>query len=146
MSETYVFDAEPLIAYCYDEPGADRVESLLTAIYDGDVTGLLSEVTATEITYKIAWLEADDRPTDADLDTGRTQLKDIVDGGCRLESTTDTWETAARVKAGGGISLGDAFAVALADATDATLVVGADDDFDELPISIRIERIRERSA
>ncbi|WP_256685836.1 PIN domain-containing protein [Halococcus qingdaonensis] len=146
MSETYVFDAEPVIAYCYDEPGADRVESLLTAIYDGDATGLLSEVTATEITYKIAWLEADDRPTDADLDIGRTQIKDIVDGGCRLESTTDSWEVAARVKASGGIALGDAFAVALAEATDALLVAGADDDFDELPFPVRIERIRERSA
>lgn len=146
MSETYVFDAEPLIAYCYDEPGADRVESLLTAVYDGDATGLMSEVTATEVTYKIAWLETDGRPTADDLATGRTQVRDIVDGGCKLRPTTESWETAARVKAGGGIALGDAFAVALADAADATLVVGADDDFADLPVSIRIERIRDEPA
>jgi predicted nucleic acid-binding protein len=143
MSDSYVFDAEPLIAHFYDEPGAARVESLLTGVYDGDITGLLSEVTATEIAYKIAWLEADGRPTDADLDTGRTQVRDIVDGGLRLESTTESWETAAQVKAGGGIALGDAFAVALADAADTTLVIGADEDFDDLPLSIRIERIRD---
>lgn len=146
MSESYVFDAEPLITHFYDEPGAARVESLLTDVYDGDSTGFLSEVTATEITYKIAWLEADDRPTDADLDIGRAQVRDVVDGGLRLEPTTDSWGTAARVKAGGGISLGDAFAVALAVESDATLVIGANDDFDDLPLSIHTERIREESA
>jgi hypothetical protein len=103
----------------------------------------MSEVTATEVTYKIAWLEADGRPTADGLAIGRTQVQDIVDGGCELRATTESWETAARVKAGGGIALGDAFAVALADTADATLVVGADDDFADLPISVRIDRIRD---
>ena len=72
MSESYVFDAEPLITHFYDEPGAERVESLLTDVYDGDVTGLLSEVTATEITYKIAWLKrATGRPTPTSTLDGR---------------------------------------------------------------------------
>lgn len=146
MSESYVFDAEPLIAHFYDEPGAERVESLLTGVYDGDSTGFLSEVTATEIAYKIAWLEAGDQPTDADLDTGRAQVQDVVDGGLRLEPTTESWETAARVKTGGGIALGDAFAVALAATNGATPVAGADDDFDDLPVSVEIERIREESV
>lgn len=90
MSDSHVFDAEPLIAHFYDEPGAARVESLLTGVYDGDSTGFLSEVTATEIVYKIAWLEAGDRPTDAELDIGRAQVRDVVDGGLRLEPTIES--------------------------------------------------------
>lgn len=50
------------------------------------------------------------------------------------------------MKASGGISLGEAFAVALAAANGATLVIGADEDFDDLPLSVEIERVREESV
>jgi predicted nucleic acid-binding protein len=46
------------------------------------------------------------------------------------------------VKADGSISLADAYAVALAHERDATLVAGADDDFDELPIEVDLDRFR----
>jgi PIN domain nuclease of toxin-antitoxin system len=141
MSSDYVLDAEPLVAYLYDEPGADRVESILTAVYD-DATAAMSEVTATELVYKTAWLQADGRPDDRHLQTGRRRVRDFRDQGVRLVPPTDSWPTAATVKADGGIALGDAFAVALAHAEDATLVVGADDDFADLPVPVELERVR----
>jgi hypothetical protein len=49
-------------------------------------------------------------------------------------------------KADGSVSLADAYAVALAHERDAVLVVGADDDVDELPIEIDLRRGRNRSV
>ncbi|MDG5759928.1 hypothetical protein QA600_11315 [Natronococcus sp. A-GB1] len=66
------------------------------------------------------------------------------DGGLRLESAD--WRVAAEVKADGHISLADAHAVALAAETDATLVVGADDDFDELPVGVDVTRFRDEGV
>jgi len=146
MSSTFVFDAEPLVAYLHDEPGADRVQDVLERVYDGTLDAEMSEVTATEVAYKTAWLHADERPTGDDLNLGRRQVRNFADGGVELVSPTDSWETAAKIKAGGGISLGDAFAVALAAETDGTLLVGADDDFDDLDVSVNIERIRTTAA
>lgn len=146
MGSQFVFDAEPLVAYLHDEPGSDRVEELLVQVYDATLNAEMCEVTATEIAYKTAWLHADDRPTSQDLEFGRRQVRNFVDGGVDLVSTTDLWETAATIKSNGGIALGDAFAVALAAETDATLLVGADDDFDDLDASVEIERIRDTPA
>lgn len=146
MSGPFVFDAEPLIAYLYDEPGSDRVEDVLATVYDDDVNAMMSEVTATEITYKTAWIHAENRPTDDDLELGRRQLRNFVDGGVELVPPTESWEIAARVKADGGIALGDAFAVGLAADRDATLLVGADDDFEEIGVSVNVERIRTNPA
>lgn len=142
MTEPFIFDAEPLIAYLYDEPGSDRVENILADVYDDDADAAMSEVTATEIAYKTAWLRAEDRPTDDDLELGRRQVRNFVDGGVELVPPTESWETAATVKMHDGIALGDAFAVALATERDATLLVGADDDFEEVGVSVEIERIR----
>jgi predicted nucleic acid-binding protein len=50
------------------------------------------------------------------------------------------------VKADGGISLTDAYAVALAHERGATLVTGVDDDFDALPIDVEVERFRDHGV
>lgn len=146
MSSDYVFDTEPLIAHLFDEPGEARVEEILSNVYDGEVTATMSEVTATEIAYKTACLLADDRPDDGHLAASRRQLQNFLDQGIELRPPTDSWETAAQVKADGGVSLGDAFAVALAVHEEATLIVGADGDFDELPVAVEVERVREEPA
>ncbi|WP_135853359.1 PIN domain-containing protein [Halorussus salinus] len=146
MSGPFVFDAEPLIAYLYDEPGSGRVEDVLGDVYDEDAEAVLSEVTATEIAYKTAWIHAEDRPTDSDLELGRRQVRNFVDGGVELVAPTESWETAAAVKMHGGVALGDAFAVALAAEREATLLVGADDDFEDVGVAVKIERIRTEPA
>lgn len=142
LSVDYVFDAEPLIAIPYDEHGADRARDLVTEVYEETATGAISEVTATELVYKIGWIEADDRPGADELSIGRTDVQDYADSGIQIVPTTAYWDTAAGIKASGSISLGDAFAVALAVTADATLVVGADDDFEDLPVDVAIERFR----
>ena len=139
----YVFDTEPLLGYLYDEPGADAVADRLRAVQDDMATGLLSHATAVEVIYKIARLETGRpnlaAPGDAELAVGTHDLRVFRGFGLTIE--TPSWDGVARVKASGGISLGDAYAVALADETDGTLVVGSAPEFDDLPVDIEIDRI-----
>ena len=140
---TYVFDTEPLIAYLYDEPGADAVTDRLRSVYADDSTGFISHATAVEIMYKVARLERGTPdhvpPSEDDLDVGKHDLRIFQGFGLGIE--TPSWAGVASIKASGGISLGDSYAVALAKERDGTLVVGADPEFDDLPVDVPIERV-----
>ena len=140
----YIFDAEPLLGYLYDEPGADAVADRLRAVQDDVATGLLSHATAVEVIYKVARLETGRpnvaEPGEAELDVGKHDLRVFRGFGLTIE--TPSCERVARVKASGGISLGEADAVAWADETGGTLVVGSDPEFDDLPVDIGIDRIQ----
>lgn len=132
LSGPVVFDAEPLIAYFADEPGSDVVETYLEAIERG-VDGYCSAVTLAEIHYVVAAIASEQR---AD-----TVVDVLAESGVRRVDTADTWRRAAGFKARYSPSLGDAFALATAAEEDATLVVGADDDFDAID-GVEVERIR----
>lgn len=144
----YVFDTEPLIAYLYDEPGASAVTERLRAIDRDDASGAVSHATATELVYKIARLEtgAPNRtePGEAEYEVGERDLRVLRDYGLAVE--TPAWSTVAQIKGAGGISLGDAYAAALAHEENATLVVGADPEFDALPVEVDLHRIRKASG
>ena len=57
MSYRYVLDTEPLLAYYYGEPGGETVRDLLMDVYMGEESVAVSEITATELMYKIARFE-----------------------------------------------------------------------------------------
>ncbi|QSG15999.1 PIN domain-containing protein [Halapricum desulfuricans] len=144
----YVFDTEPLIAYFYDEPGASDVTERLTAIDNDEATGALSHATATELVYKIARLETGDpnhvSPGDDEFDVGEHDLRILRGYGITIE--TPPWHAVARIKGAGGISLGDSYAAALALASDATLVIGGDPEFGDLPVDVSLHSIRDGSV
>lgn len=141
MTERYVFDTEAIIAYLYNEPGKDIIAEYLMDVRNGAADGLLAEANAAEVFYLIARFEGvDDKPTTDSLRTADRDVRSLERWGLQLESAD--WRVAAEVKADGQISLADAHAVALASEADATLVAGADDDFDELPIDIDMTRFR----
>jgi predicted nucleic acid-binding protein len=141
----YVFDTEPLIAYFYDEPGASDVTERVEAIEDDEATGAIAHATATELVYKIARLETGDpnrvSPSDEEFDVGERDLRILRGYGVDVE--TPSWSTVARIKGAGGISLGDSYAVAVALEADATLVVGADPEFESLAADVDLHRIRD---
>lgn len=142
MSKQYVFDTEAIIAYLYDEPGRSVVEEYLGDVRDGAVEGLLAETNAGEILYLIARFEGiDDKPTTDSLRTADRDLRALERWGIQI--TRADWRLAAEVKADGHISFADAHGVALAHETDATLIAGADDDFETLPINVDLIRFRE---
>jgi len=142
MSGDYVFDTEAIIAYLYKEPGHELVADLLDEVFSGEADGFLTETNASEVFYLVTRFEGvDDVPTDASLREADRDIRALERQGLELE-TTD-WRLAAEVKADGSISLADAYAVALTYEREATLVVGADDDFDHLSLDIDLLRFRE---
>jgi|GEM_PF-326331 predicted nucleic acid-binding protein len=146
MSEGYVFDTEAILAFLYDEPGHERVGTLLERVAAGDVEGYLAEANASEVYYLVARFEGtpEERPTSASLRTADRDVRTLTRNGLTLARAD--WRLTGEVKADGDISLADAAAVALAAERDATLVVGADDDFESLPVDVAIEQFRTESV
>ncbi|RQG88084.1 PIN domain-containing protein [Natrarchaeobius halalkaliphilus] len=142
MSDRYVFDTEAIIAYLYDEPGRSVVEEYLRDVRDGTVEGVLAETNAGEVLYLVARFEGiDDKPTADSLRTADRDLRALERWGIQIERAD--WRLAAEVKADGHISFADAHGVALAHKRDTTLIAGADDDFETLPIDVDVVRFRE---
>lgn len=145
MTEGYVFDTEPLIAFLYGEDGASAVGELLTHVKEEDATGAISHPTAVEIVYKVARLETGDPnhavPGEEELATGEHDLRVLQGYGLTVEPVS--FDAVAPIKARGGISLADAYAAALAHERDATLVVGADPEFGDVTLDLEIDRIRD---
>jgi len=145
MTDGYVFDTEAIVAFLYGEPGHETVADLLGDVFAGDGDGVLAETNASEVFYLVSRFEGvDDGPTNASLRAADRDLRALERRGLGIEPAD--WRLAAEVKADGDVSLADAYAVALAGERDATLVVGADDDFDELAVDVDIYRFREESA
>ena len=141
MSGGYVFDTEAIIAFLYNEPGHEAVAELLNEVFTGDADGFLTETNASEVFYLVARFEGvDDVPTDASLREADRDIRALERQGLELKAAD--WRLAAEIKADGSISLADTYAVGLAHERDATLVAGADDDFDELPIEVDLHRFR----
>jgi predicted nucleic acid-binding protein len=130
--ETVVFDAEPLVAYFCDEPGSDTVETYLDAI-EGTANGYISAVTLTEIHYVVRAIDGEYR-ADGVVDV-------LAESGIRRVDTAETWAAAADFKFRYPLALGDAFALATAAHVDGTLLVGADDDYDDVS-DVSIVRFR----
>lgn len=145
---TYVFDTEPIIAWLYEEPGHERVQTLLDSIIDGEADGIIADANAAEIVYLDARLQAMARGDSVlsvrDIAEGLYDVTMLERAGIQIADAG--WQLAGRIKAPGGLSLGDAFAVAQAIEDDATLVVGADDDFTELPVDVDLLQFRAEPA
>jgi predicted nucleic acid-binding protein len=146
MTDSYVFDTEAVIAYLYGEPGHQTVAQLLADVFSGDANGFLAEANASEVFYLVARFEGTDAevPTTDSFRIADRDLRAIERRG--LTVTSPNWRLTGEVKADGHISLADAAAVALAHERDATLVVGGDDDFDDLPLEVSFERFRDHSV
>lgn len=144
---TVVFDAEPLLAFSFDERGADAVEHWLDRVYDGDIDGYVSTINLAEFRY-VAIRKTSTAQADAHID-------DLRDMGVTRYDIDDCWKVASDLKATYSPSIGDAYAIAAAtdlddDERDVTLLVGADDDYDvfenEAGFGHLIERFRDRPA
>ncbi|AXG06275.1 PIN domain-containing protein [Haloplanus rubicundus] len=145
MSGGYVFDTEAIIAFLYTEPGHESVATLLDQVFTGGADGVLTETNASEVFYLVARFEGvNDSPTEISLREADRDIRALEQQGLEIEAAD--WRLAAEIKADGNISLADAYAVALAYERELTLVVGADDDFDDLVVDIDLLRFREDGA
>lgn len=124
---TVVFDAEVLLAFSFDEPGAEVVEGWLERVYDGEIEGYVTTINLAEFRY-VAIRRTSVAEADAHLDALRN-------AGLTEYSIDDHWEAASSLKADHNPSIADAYAVAAAKHLDdagrtVTLLVGDDADFD----------------
>lgn len=130
---TFVFDAQALIAYALDEPGADVMEEILNRVREGERPAWCSVVNLAELRYVLLRRS----PESAD-----GFVSWCIETGIQQASVDDVWPAAARIKANHTVSLADAFALATAASLDATLVTGRDPDFDVAPsVGVRLLRI-----
>jgi len=132
-----VFDAEPLIAHADDDPGAATTAACLDAVAANDVDGRLTRVNATEIRYVLAGKY--------DVERADRYLQWLSDVGITPVGAEELWTTAADWILAEDPSLADAYALAAAEVTGGTLLVGADDDVESID-TLAIERIREGGA
>lgn len=135
--EHIVFDAEPLIAHADDEPGSDVAEEYLDAVAVEDATGHVSCVNLAEVRYTIA--------RKYDRATADEYLDWLIDLGVESVDVRDTWRAASEYVLTDNPALGDAFALATATHVGATLLIGGDDDYDEIG-DASIARFRDGSG
>lgn len=129
---TVIFDTEPLVAYFCNEPGSDTVETYLEAV-EGAADGYISAINLAEVHYIVRAIDGEER---ADA------VVEILDeSGIRRVDTEQTWPIAADFKFRYSPALGDVFALATAADVDGTLLVGADDSFDDVT-DVEIVRFR----
>lgn len=123
-----VFDAEALLAFAFDEPGADEVEHWLDLVYDGERDGYVSTINLAEFRY-IASRKTSAKKADAHID----RLQDMAVTEYPIDNL---WRDVSELKATYSLAIGDAYALAAAKHLDShteqkvTLLVGADDDYD----------------
>lgn len=114
---SYILDSFALLAYFQAEPSGLRVKDILKQAKAEDALAFLSLINFGEIMYNVGRRLGDERATET--------LQDVLRLPIHLaEVTMDRVLAAAQVKAHYAISYADAFAVALAQELNATLVTG----------------------
>lgn len=136
MADRVVFDTEPLLAHAWAEPGHEAARARLDDVYDGHVDGYLCTVNAAEVRYLLC--HSND-PADADR-----FLEALRGYGIAFVDLGERWVEASSIKYRCRCSLADACASAVAADLSATLVVGADDDYDAIAaeLAVPVERVR----
>lgn len=115
IAPRYVLDTSAVLALRSDEPGAERVETLLRSGRAQRTSILLSFMTRMEMPYRIA--------ADEDLEAATNAVRLVDAAGVRWVSCEpEILEEAARIKAAGGLSVADAWIAATAAVHQAVLV------------------------
>ncbi len=131
--ERLAFDSEAILAFYLGEEGGATVRDLLQKIQNGEAEGYLNLLNLTEIYYILCRLN----PALAEKKQRNLRLY-----GLKIVPIEDNglWRETAQIKSKHAMSLADAFAVATAQACNATLVVGRDEEFNGL--NLPLMRIR----
>jgi PIN domain nuclease of toxin-antitoxin system len=130
-----VLDASALLALFFDEPGAEKIEDLLSQAAAADKPLLISAVNWAEVLYRMHR-----RRGAAGWEGARHFEQTMPMEVAPIDSALA--ESAAQVKNAYGLGLADAFAAALALSKKADLVT-ADTDFKPLEKEIRINWLTE---
>ncbi len=126
-----VLDAFAVMAFYYDEPGAEIVQSLMFDAGEGKVHLIMCTVNLGEVWY---WISRGNSPEIADhyIQELRAMGVEIIDADWNIT------RQAAVYKSKGNISYADSFATALAKLRNCPVVTG-DEEFNQLEGEVEIE-------
>ncbi len=131
----FLLDACALIALLNDEPGAQRVEAILSA----DTSVFMSAINTLEVAYDAVRRSQNN-------DAAATTLRVVSDANIKIlwSLTEEEWLSAARWKARGRLSLADAIALAIAETRNLKLVSADHHELDPLEAEglIQVEWLR----
>jgi PIN domain nuclease of toxin-antitoxin system len=119
----YILDASAIIAWLRNEPGADMVDNAIT---DLNSQCLAHAINLCEVYY------------DAHRKAGETHAESVVNdlmaiGVIERNDFDQTfWKDAGKLKAGGGISLPDCFAITLTNRVGGTLLTSDHGEMDKI--------------
>jgi len=127
-----VFDTETLLSFYLGEPRGKEVEMRLARAMKGEIRSYLSIINLTEL-YYILYRRNPDLADEKE--------KNLRGYGLEIVPVEDDgiWKEAAKTKGRHALSLADAFAVATAKVKRANLLVGRDEEFNDVDVSV--ERI-----
>jgi ribonuclease VapC len=132
--KTIVLDASALLALLFDEPGAEKIESLFNQAAAADKPMLIAAVNWAEVLYKMQRKHGT-KGFEGAQHFERTMPLDVV------SLDRDLAEAAAQLKNEHDLGLADAFAAALAKARKAEFFT-ADTDFKPLEKEIKINWLK----
>ena len=131
MPPTKVLDAFAILAFLYDEPGAEIVHQLISDAGEGKVNLVMCTVNLGEVWY---WTSRRASPQTAD-----DSLQELQEMGIKIvDADWVLTRQAAIYKTKGNISYADTFAAALAKLHGCPVVTG-DKEFKQLEGEIEIE-------
>ena len=127
--EQLVFDSEAVLAFYLGEEGGEAVRDKLIKVQSGDTEGYINIVNLTEVYYIL-------HRVDPKLAAEKARNLRLFGVKVIPIEDDDLWREAARIKGQHALSLADAFAAATAKILKAKLIVGSDEEFRGVGISI----------
>ncbi len=124
-----VFDTEVILKFYLGEKKAEVVKEYLTKVSNGEAEGFMNALNLAEFYYILYRKSAK---------IAEEKLDNLKHFGIRQVDIKGEalWKEAARIKAGKGMSLPDAFAVATAKELKAKLLIGDDAEFEGLECDV----------
>lgn len=129
-NRSYVLDSFAVLAYFQAEPSGLKVKDLLKQARTGEALAFLSLINLGEIVYNVGRRRGDAAAVEVVQDIARLPIQ-------LAKTTLDRVLAAAYIKAYHAVSYADAFAVALAQELDATVVTG-DPEFKQVESLVKI--------
>lgn len=117
----YILDACAMIAYLNNEPGADVVEA---AMVDPANRCYAHAINLCEVFYQFHRAGGESAATGAISDLQRMNVIE------RADFDSAFWQDAGKLKAGGGVSLADCFAIALTNRLSGSLLTSDHHELD----------------
>jgi predicted nucleic acid-binding protein len=133
MLERLTFDSEAILAFYLGEKGGEIVRDHLQKVQNGDAEGYINVLNLTEIYYILHRVNPE---------IAEEKQRNLRLYGLKVVPIKDDnlWREAAKIKSKNSLSLADAFAAATAKTLEATLIIGSDNELQNL--KIRQLRIR----